>query len=74
MVHPQSSQDRGQDVVSPGRTQRQKYVGSAGALLPGKFLRIRKVFAQNILWSIISELVWKTTDVFGKFLDCLECF
>ena len=35
-------------------TQRQKYVGSAGTLLPGKFLRVRKVFALNILLSIIS--------------------
>ena len=32
----------------------QKYIGSAGALLPGKFLRIQKVFSLNILLYIIS--------------------
>ena len=61
--------------------QRQKYVGSAGALLPGKFLRVRKVFALNILLSIISGTClenhwsfWKVSGSSGKFPDCLERF
>ena len=51
-----------------------KYIGSVGALLPGKFLRIRKVFAMNILLSVIHGSFWKITEVSGKFLDRLESF
>ena len=61
--------------------QRQKYVGSAGALLPGKSLRVRKVFSLNILLSIISGTClenhwsfWKVSGLSGKFPDCLERF
>ena len=32
--------------VQPGHSQRQKNLGSRVALLPGKFLRVRKVFAR----------------------------
>ena len=59
----------------------QKYVGSAGALLPGKFLRIRIFFALNILLSIISWTClgnhwsfWKISGLSGKLTDFLERF
>ena len=62
-------------------SQRQKYIGSAGALLPGKFLHARKVFPLNILLSIISGTCleyhwsfWKVSGSSGKFQDLLECF
>ena len=55
-------------------SQRQKFVGSAGALLRGKFLRVRKVFALNILLSIIFGTCLKITEVSEKFLYCLESF
>ena len=61
--------------------QRQKYIGSAGALLPGKFLRVRKVFTLNILLSNISWTclenhwrIWKVSGLSGKFSDCIERF
>ena len=46
------------DHSSPTSTpslQRQKDIGSRGTLLPGKFLRVQKVFALNILLSFISR-------------------
>ena len=68
-------------LMNESVTQRQKYNGSAGALLPRKFLRVRKVFALNILFSIISGTClenhwgfWKVSESSGKFPDCLERF
>ena len=43
-------------------------------MLPGKFLRAWKVFALNILLSIISRTCLEITEVSGKLLDCLESF
>ena len=62
--------------------QIQKYIGSAGALLPGKFLRVRKVFARNIFftlhltgtWCENHWNFWKASIWSGKCLDCLEGF
>ena len=52
-----------------------------GSIAPGKFLRVRKVFALKTLWSIISgtclENHWSFCQVYGlsgKFPDCLERF
>ena len=53
--------------------QRQKYVGSAEALLPGKFLRDQEFFALNFCL-LYPDLVWKITEVSGKFPDYLESF
>ena len=56
-------------------------VGSAVALLLGKLLRVRKVFAPNILLSIKSGTClenhwsfWKVSGLSRKFPDCPECF
>ena len=69
--------------------QRQKFVGSEGALLPGKFLRVRKVFARGTYFFYIItktcleslRIVWKCFNIMGKesglsgkFPDCLESF
>jgi len=69
--------------------QRQKFVGSKGALLPGMFLSVRKVFARgtyffNIITKTCLEslrIVWKCFNIMGKesglsgkFPDYLESF
>ena len=61
--------------VCQGITQRQKYIVSAGALLPGKFLRGRKYFALKILLFINRKLMWKITEVFFEsYWEFLESF
>ena len=62
-----------------GSAQRQKYIGSAGALLPGKLLRVRKVFARNIFFTLplnrsMVWSFWKASIWSGKCPDCLESF
>ena len=50
-------------------------MASARALLTGKFLRVRKVFAEDIfVCPFLLEIVWKLSGVSGKFPDCLENF
>ena len=50
-------------------------MASARALLTGKFLRVRKVFAREIsVCPFLLEITWKVSRVFGKFPDCLKNF
>ena len=67
--------------MAPHASQRQKYVGSARALLPGNFFCVRKVFALNILLFILFGTslenhwsFWKVSELSGNFPDCLERF